>query len=163
MYLVEVDDGLPEVVLLLVEVSHTNLTEVTRVVLSQSQPFHPLSVVSRRRVVEPCPCWYGGGADHRQDHDHRGACGAFRHGPYRRKRGRDYEAERVSPSQVPSYIDILGASSRRRRRVRSMANLSALVDVGERDQNVLLAGLRQTGRHGDGCGVVAFPVFTGRS
>jgi hypothetical protein len=34
MYLVEVDDGLPEVVLLLVEVSHTNLTEVTGVVLS---------------------------------------------------------------------------------------------------------------------------------
>jgi len=32
-YLVQVDDGLPEVVLLLVEVPHTNLTEVTRVVL----------------------------------------------------------------------------------------------------------------------------------
>lgn len=31
-YLVEVDDGLPEVVLLLVEVSHTNLTEITRMV-----------------------------------------------------------------------------------------------------------------------------------
>jgi hypothetical protein len=31
--LVEVDDGLPEVVLLLVEVPHTNLTEVTRMVL----------------------------------------------------------------------------------------------------------------------------------
>jgi len=31
--LVEVDDGLPEVVLLLVEVSHTNLTEVTGMVL----------------------------------------------------------------------------------------------------------------------------------
>lgn len=34
MYLVQVDDGLPEVALLLVEVSHTNLTEVTGVVLS---------------------------------------------------------------------------------------------------------------------------------
>lgn len=34
MYLIEVDDGLPEVGLLLVEVSHTNLTEVTRMVLS---------------------------------------------------------------------------------------------------------------------------------
>ena len=33
MYLVEVDDGLPEVVLLLVEVSHTNLSEVTGMVL----------------------------------------------------------------------------------------------------------------------------------
>jgi hypothetical protein len=32
-YLVEVDDGLPEVVLLLVEVSHTDLSEVTGVVL----------------------------------------------------------------------------------------------------------------------------------
>jgi hypothetical protein len=32
-YLVEVDDGLPEVVLLLVEVPHTDLTEVTRMVL----------------------------------------------------------------------------------------------------------------------------------
>jgi hypothetical protein len=32
-YLVQVDDGLPEVVLLLVEVPHTNLSEVTRVVL----------------------------------------------------------------------------------------------------------------------------------
>lgn len=31
-YLVEVDDGLPELVLLLVEVSHTDLTEVTGVV-----------------------------------------------------------------------------------------------------------------------------------
>jgi hypothetical protein len=35
MYLVEVDDGLPEVVLLLVEVPHTNLTKVTRMVLVQ--------------------------------------------------------------------------------------------------------------------------------
>ncbi len=33
MYLVQVDDGLPEVVLLLVEVTHTNLTEVTGMVL----------------------------------------------------------------------------------------------------------------------------------
>jgi len=33
MYLVEVDDGLPEVNLLLVEVPHTDLSEVTRVVL----------------------------------------------------------------------------------------------------------------------------------
>lgn len=33
MYLLKVDDGLPELVLLLVEVPHTNLTEVTRVVL----------------------------------------------------------------------------------------------------------------------------------
>lgn len=32
-YLVEVDDWLPEVGLLLVVVSHTNLTEVTRMVL----------------------------------------------------------------------------------------------------------------------------------
>lgn len=32
-YLVEVDDGLPELILELVEVPHTNLTEVTRVVL----------------------------------------------------------------------------------------------------------------------------------
>ena len=31
--LVKVDDGLPELVLQLVEVTHTNLTEVTRVVL----------------------------------------------------------------------------------------------------------------------------------
>lgn len=34
-YLVEVDDWLPEVVLLLVEVSHTNLSEVTWMVLVQ--------------------------------------------------------------------------------------------------------------------------------
>lgn len=32
-YLVEVEDGLPEVRLLLMEVPHTNLSEVTRVVL----------------------------------------------------------------------------------------------------------------------------------
>lgn len=32
-YLVEVDNGLPELVLELVEVSHTDLSEVTRVVL----------------------------------------------------------------------------------------------------------------------------------
>jgi len=32
-YLVKVDDWLPEVVLLLVEVSHTDLSEVTRMVL----------------------------------------------------------------------------------------------------------------------------------
>ena len=36
--LVEVDDGLPEVVLLLVEVAHTNLSEVTRVVLVNVGP-----------------------------------------------------------------------------------------------------------------------------
>lgn len=36
MYLVKVDDGLPEVVGLLVEVSHTNLTEVTGMVLWSS-------------------------------------------------------------------------------------------------------------------------------
>lgn len=42
MYLVQVDDGLPEVVLLLVEVSHTDLTEVTGVVLFHSQPFPSL-------------------------------------------------------------------------------------------------------------------------
>ena len=34
-YLVEVDDWLPEVVLLLVEISHTNLSEVTWMVLVQ--------------------------------------------------------------------------------------------------------------------------------
>jgi hypothetical protein len=33
VYLVEVDDGLPELVLHLVEVSHTDFTEVTRMVL----------------------------------------------------------------------------------------------------------------------------------
>lgn len=37
MYLVEVDDGLPEVVLLLVEVSHTDLTEVTGMVLFKAR------------------------------------------------------------------------------------------------------------------------------
>jgi hypothetical protein len=36
--LVKVDDGLPEVVLLLVEVAHTNLSEVTRVVLVNVGP-----------------------------------------------------------------------------------------------------------------------------
>ena len=40
MYLVQVDDGLPEVVLLLVEVTHTNLTEVTGVVLIESVSIH---------------------------------------------------------------------------------------------------------------------------
>lgn len=34
MYLVQVDDWLPEVILLLVEVPHTNFTKVSRVVLS---------------------------------------------------------------------------------------------------------------------------------
>lgn len=34
-YLIEVDDWLPEVVLLLVEISHTNLSEVTWMVLVQ--------------------------------------------------------------------------------------------------------------------------------
>lgn len=33
MYLVQVDDGLPEMRLLLVEVAHTDLTEVTGMVL----------------------------------------------------------------------------------------------------------------------------------
>ena len=45
--LVEVDDGLPEVVLLLVEVAHTNLSEVTRVVLVDVGP-----VVVLRGVLE---------------------------------------------------------------------------------------------------------------
>jgi hypothetical protein len=60
MYLVEVDDGLPEVVLLLVEVSHTNLTEVTGVVLSQSQPFHPLFRISSsgRRTLSMLVRWW---------------------------------------------------------------------------------------------------------
>ena len=49
MYLVEVDDGLPEVVLLLVEVPHTNLTEVTRVVLNQT------NVSIRRRISNGRP------------------------------------------------------------------------------------------------------------
>lgn len=53
MYLVQVDDGLPEVVLLLVEVSHTNLTEVTGVVLFQCVsflvPVSGLSSVARSR------------------------------------------------------------------------------------------------------------------
>jgi hypothetical protein len=43
--------------------------------------------------------------------------------------------------------------------------LAVLADTALTGGNVaaMLAGLRQTGRHGDGGGVVAFPVFTGRS
>lgn len=93
MYLVQVDDGLPEVRLLLVEVTHTNLTEVTGVVL-----FYVVSIAVRCRwlpskfsggYVEPCPSWCGGGADHRPYHDHRDACGAFLHDRVRQRRGRD--------------------------------------------------------------------------
>lgn len=53
MYLVEVDDGLPEVVLLLVEVSHTNLSEVTGMVLiAESAYFHsPVSLVGMSNLV----------------------------------------------------------------------------------------------------------------
>lgn len=52
MYLVEVDDGLPEGVGQLVEVTHTNLTEVTGVVLfrNQCQRFQSLSSV-RHQIV----------------------------------------------------------------------------------------------------------------
>lgn len=95
MYLVQVDDRLPEVVLLLVEVPHTNLTEVTGMVL-----FSIVSIDIRlrggsyrksRESVEPCPCWYGGGADHQPDHDHPDACGACQHDRVRERRGRDCE------------------------------------------------------------------------
>ena len=48
-YLVKVDDGLPEVVLLLVEVSHTDLTEVTRMVLIEVGANHR----NRRRKSQP--------------------------------------------------------------------------------------------------------------
>jgi hypothetical protein len=55
MYLVEVDDGLPEVVGLLVEVSHTNLTEVTGMVLfsesANSRPFVSFLVVGLSNLV----------------------------------------------------------------------------------------------------------------
>lgn len=96
MYLVQVDDGLPEVVLLLVEVTHTNLTEVTGVVLFEHLSVFIVRVhrlgaacAASREFVEPCPSWCGGGADHRPYHDHRDACGAFLHGRVRGRRGRD--------------------------------------------------------------------------
>jgi hypothetical protein len=91
MYLVQVDNGLPEVVLLLVEVSHTNLTEVTGMVLFKSEKnmlvialpcVHHILIKS----LEPCPCWYGGGADHRRDHDHQETSCAFRHDHVQRTR-----------------------------------------------------------------------------
>jgi hypothetical protein len=101
MYLVQVDNGLPEVVLLLVEVSHTNLTEVTGMVLFKSEKsmlvialpcVHHILIKS----LEPCPCWYGGGADHQQDHDHLDACGACQHDRGRERRGRDCEGQKMS-------------------------------------------------------------------
>ena len=97
MYLLKVDDGLPERVLLLVEVPHTNLTEVTRMVLCAVVSLLfllslgiPIASFFLGRVCEPCPCWYGGGADHQPDHDHRDACGACLHDLCRQKHGRDY-------------------------------------------------------------------------
>ena len=50
MYLVQVDDGLPEMGLLLVEVSHTNLSKVTGMVLSQrlANSLVSLSSISNR-------------------------------------------------------------------------------------------------------------------
>lgn len=91
MYLVQVDDGLPEMRLLLVEVAHTDLTEVTRVVLFLVVSIGVGGRFSRdvSGYVEPCPSWCGGGADHRPYHDHLGACGAFLHDRVRQRRGRD--------------------------------------------------------------------------
>ena len=69
MYLVEVDDGLPEVALLLVEVPHTDLSEVTGMVLFSHVSPCP-SVPGFVQDFVPCPCWYGGGADHQRDPYH---------------------------------------------------------------------------------------------
>ena len=62
MYLVEIDDGLPEVRLLLVEIPHADLSEVTRVVLlSHRQYACPKLVVacsSSRRTLSMLVRWW---------------------------------------------------------------------------------------------------------
>lgn len=117
MYLVQVDDGLPEMRLLLVEVAHTNLTEVTGMVLltllaSKFAGYRPCRESSRGHV-EPCPSWCGGGADHRPYHDHRDACGAFLHDRVRQRRGRDCERRSVSPSIA--FVEMLNNFSSQHR------------------------------------------------
>lgn len=181
MYLVQVDDGLPEVVLLLVEVSHTNLTEVTGMVLltdmlatrRSSRPFFRY-----RKSLEPCPCWYGGGADHQRDHDHLDACGACRHDRDRQRRGRDCKTRIVSIHdsifrgrsiprpcvlkenfgiQTTPTIDPMDDC----RKPPILSSIAIPFSSGGYN-HVQLAGLRSSGRHGDGCGVVAFPMFCRR-
>ena len=93
--LVDVDGRAPEEVAGEVEVTHTNLTEVTRMVLIEVGANHrnrhqnhnrkpnTLSHVEESRIERT-----GGGADHQQDHDLLGACGACQHGRGRRRRVR---------------------------------------------------------------------------
>lgn len=50
-----------------------------------------------------CPCWYGGGADHQQDHDHRDAFCAFRHDRDRPRRDRGCK-KKYHQYTVPSPI-----------------------------------------------------------
>jgi hypothetical protein len=147
MYLVQVDDGLPEVRLLLVEVSHTNLTKVTGMVLiAKSQPNFVRVSVPSRICCEPCPCWYGGGADHQRDLDHRDAFCAFRHVPYRRRRGRGYKAKKCqSLHNLELPLQRQGAQS-----------LSASIGNGRRTY-CLRVFERRVGM-ATVCGVVAFPV-----
>jgi hypothetical protein len=91
IYLVKVDGRLPVVVALKVEMSHTNLTEVTRMVLVEVSTVVVLSKLLaisftsqfRSRIFIP---------DHRPYHDHRGAFGACRHDHDRRRRDRGASA-----------------------------------------------------------------------
>jgi hypothetical protein len=85
--LVDVDDWSPRLVAGQVEVSHTNFTEVTRMVLievgSVVQAVDQILGSTERRNQRTC-----GGEHHQQDHDHRGASCAFLHVHDRPIRGR---------------------------------------------------------------------------
>jgi hypothetical protein len=170
MYLVQVDDGLPEVVLLLVEVTHTNLTKVTRVVLIESVSIHRSvhriwPIFASRESVEPCPSWCGGGADHRPYHDHRDACGACRHGRVRGRRGRDYTEKNLVSMRSYRQEDAKAGHRCRYSRLEKILQSSncEIQHSKTESRHIQLAGLRSTGRHGDGWLCCRFPVDASRT
>ena len=116
---VHVDDRPPLYVAGQVVVSHTNLTEVTRMVLVKvGAEIDQIKLHSKDLTAEIKRT--GGGADHQRDRDLRGACGAFQHDRDRQRHGHGvcessrggsaYSAKQsninnlvlMHPSQIPS-------------------------------------------------------------
>lgn len=159
MYLVQVDDRLPEVVLLLVEVPHADLSEVTRMVLS------PVSVFRARRSSS---CLESSNLVHvgtvvvlttSQTTTTRMLAVLS----YTAVTGGNMAAavkQRVSPRCSSARAATAPSPSQRQSHHRSNRALNRAAATSSRGQkHVLLAGLRSSGRHGDVGGAVAFPVF----
>jgi hypothetical protein len=156
--LVEVDDGLPEVGLLLVEVSHTNLSEVTGMVLvhvgtvvvlttSKTTTTGMLAVLSDTSLT-------GGNVAAAEITSQSITCSNIFYTSNRFRRDSSWKSSRRQRAIIVSssglFQLLLTKARMQEKRTRSLSTTN-LVD-GEGDEDILLAGLRQTGRHGDGCG-----------